>query len=249
MTHKIFALSDLHLSMAFDKPMDVFGDNWLNHPEKIACNWRANVGEDDIVLVAGDISWAMKTDQALGDLEFIADLPGQKVFVKGNHDYWWQGIGKVRKIAPTGLHFIQNDVVTFGDIAITGTRMWDFPGIHWRGVYVEPSVPVNKSARNDENDDEKIRVREIERLKLCLSKLPANSSPRILMLHYPPIGEDGGETEITKIIDGHGIDVCLYGHLHSLGSGEKHGADCVINGTRYVLTSSDWLDFRPFRIL
>jgi len=171
---RVFALADLHLSLASPKPMDVFGAQWESHAERIAAAWRETVRPEDIVLVAGDISWAMKLEDAQADLDWIAALPGEKVFIKGNHDYWWNSLGKVRQAGGAGMHFIQNDCVRLGALAIGGTRMWDFPSVRWPGTVAveEEKSPAEKNANKERGEDaEKIRERELNRLRLSLRRL------------------------------------------------------------------------------
>lgn len=252
MTRRVFAIADLHLSAARPKPMDVFGPTWTDHAERVRANWCETVGPEDIVLIAGDISWAMGLEEALPDLEWIAALPGEKVLVKGNHDYWWSGISKVRRAAPAGLHFLQNDSVVLGGFAATGTRLWDFPEIQWPlppgAAEVGEAVKAKAApARTAPTDDEKIRARELERLRLGLARLP-DALLRVVMLHYPPVGAEAEPTTITRLLDEHDIDLCVFGHLHALGDGTRTGADCTIGRTRYVLTACDWLDCAPIHL-
>ena len=146
---KIFAISDLHISTNTNKPMDVFGGNWVGYLDKIFADWVNKVTDDDLVLIGGDISWAMSIEDAQKDLELLKDLPGIKIFIKGNHDYWWSGIGKVRDVLSKNMYALQNDCIKFNDVIICGSRCWAVPGA--------PDFSVN---------DEKIYKREAERLKL-----------------------------------------------------------------------------------
>ena len=125
----VFAVSDLHLPGGQDKPMDVFGGDWAGHLEKIKADWRGKVSKEDIVLIAGDISWAMTLESALPDLNALADLPGRKIFIRGNHDYWWSGITALRRSAPDdSFYFLQNDCVRFDGLVVCGSRGWACPG-------------------------------------------------------------------------------------------------------------------------
>ena|SRR5690606_18557091 len=121
---RLFAIADPHLSRVDPKPMDIFGPGWDGHPEAFFDGWRSVVGDDDVVLVPGDLSWAMRLDDALVDLRDIADLPGRKVILRGNHDYWWPSISKLRKVLPDGMVAIQNDAVVVDEVVIAGTRGW-----------------------------------------------------------------------------------------------------------------------------
>ena len=121
---RIYAIGDTHLSRARPKPMDIFGEHWRNHEERIRDNWNAIAQDDDLLLVAGDISWAMRLDEARADLEFLATFRGEKLLLKGNHDYWWSSLARVRAIAPPRIDFLQNDSRVYGNVAIAGTRGW-----------------------------------------------------------------------------------------------------------------------------
>ena len=256
---KLFALSDLHLSLASNKPMDVFGDNWAGHAEKIRANWLATVGPDDLVLLCGDLSWGMRMADAQADLDWVRALPGIKVHIKGNHDYWWSGIKKVREAGGAGMNFLQNDALTIATVAIGGTRLWDFPFVRWPaapGEYTprepqsgdadrEPAAKA-KNGAHAEADDEKVRKNEIERLQMSLRQLSPAASLRVCLLHYPPISRTPEENELTALLREYRIDLCVYGHIHALRhENPVPAADCVIDGVRYVLSSCDWLNFRP----
>ena len=258
---RIFAIADLHLSCVRPKPMEVFGAHWQNHQARIEQSWREQVLPDDIVLVAGDISWALKLDEALPDLRWVEALPGRKVFVKGNHDYWWSSIGKVRAAAGEGMHFIQNDVVYLDGVAVGGARLWDFPGVSWSvpedaaadagapgaDQTVQPATPVAAGRERVLSPEQlaKVRARELERLRLSLSKLPAEAGVRIALVHFPPIGADGEPTQLTEIMDGFDIDICVFGHLHPRCPDALSGTDQVMGRTRYVLVSCDTIAFAP----
>ena len=248
---RLFALSDPHLSLGGDKPMHVFGSQWDNHVERLREGWLSAVGVDDIVLVPGDISWGMRLEDARPDLEFLAGLPGEKVFLRGNHDYWWQSLGKMRGLGLERVHFLQNNHVVIGGMAVGGSRLWDFPGIWWGYVSNRDNDEVAEEKREvggkrgRGEDVEKIRERELQRLALSLGQLPKEAELRVAMTHFPPLGEDGEATEITKLIGSFGIDVCVFGHVHALIDRPHAGADVVIDGTRYVLASSDYLGHTP----
>ena len=170
---KVFAVSDLHLPGNQEKPMDVFGENWAGHFKKICEDWKSKVCEEDIVLLAGDFCWAMTLDDALSDLAKLKDLPGKKVFVRGNHDFWWSGITTLRASAPdSSFYFLQNDCIRFDGLVICGSRGWSCPG----------SADFAES-------DEKIYKREGERFRLALQnagKVRQEGDILICMIHYPP---------------------------------------------------------------
>ena len=147
---KVYAISDLHLSLSGEKPMDIFGEKWDGYLEKIERNWQSIVTDDDVVLISGDISWAMKLEDAVNDLQFIAKLKGKKILIKGNHDYWWQGINKVRNCLPANVYALQNDSVKLGNYVFCGSRGWTVEG-----------------ANDFTEQDLKIYRRESERFKLA----------------------------------------------------------------------------------
>lgn len=226
----LYAISDLHLASAGDKPMDIFGQNWYRHDEKIKDNWLELVSEDDTVLVAGDISWSMKMEQGMKDLEWIHNLPGRKIMVKGNHDYWWTSITKLNKLFED-MNFIQNNFFTYEDYAICGTRGWTYPG-----------------GENFTGHDEKIYKRELTRLKLSLeSASKAGYEKFIVMMHYPPTSTDFDDTEFTKIFEEHGVSKVIYGHLH--GPVLATVKNDVKNGVEYIMTACDYINFRPVKLL
>ncbi len=248
---KLFALSDPHLSFASEKPMGVFGSRWEDHAAKLETNWRQEVGENDLVLMPGDISWAMRLGEARPDLEWLAALPGRKVLLRGNHDYWWESLGKMRALGLPGLFFLQNNQVNFPGLSLGGTRLWDFPGIRWEHVsnHDNPEVAEDKRATGQSvhrgEDAAKIRERELGRLRLSLGGLRDDGSLRVCLLHYPPLSGDGRPTDLTDLLGSFKLDLCVFGHVHALVEKEHPGADVVIGGTRYILASSDFLLHRP----
>lgn len=242
MSNKLFAISDLHLSGARPKPMDIFGSNWTGHQEKTAQAWRAAVGPQDVVLLAGDTSWAMDEAQAQPDLEFLAELPGTKVLIKGNHDYWWKAISKLRRAWAGRLEFIQNDALRLPGLIIGGSRLWSYPFVTWG------STPIGAHAEPTP-EDEKIAAREIDRLKLSLKAMgPPDGSFRAVMTHFPPLSQDAAPNQITDLLTENRIDLCVFGHLHDLDRSKIPDFDHRLNGVRYVLTSCDFLDFKPLPV-
>ena len=207
--------------------MDVFGGHWEGHFERIAKNWQFRVTDEDVVLIPGDTSWAMQLSDAVPDLRRISDLPGRKLLIKGNHDYWWGGIGQVRRALPEGMMAIQHDVADLGDVVVTGTRGWAFP-----------TEETLLSA-----EDERIFNRELIRLELALSaaRKAADGRPVLLMLHYPPLYQTERDTAFTRLIEKYPVHTVVYGHLH--GAGIRAGFAGEWNGVRYMLTSCDALGF------
>lgn len=223
---KVFAVSDPHLSFTAEKPMSIFGAVWENHWEAIAADWSEKVGADDIVLLPGDISWGMTTDEARKDLETIGAMPGKKIYVKGNHDYWWGSLSKVRGILPEGSYCIQNDALKFGKFIFCGSRGWSVPEI---GVKPDPN-------------DEKLLRREQLRLELSLKAAEklATGDPqeiKIGMMHFPPFDSRMSSTPFTDLFAKYGVKKVVYGHLH----GQKCRAELrsVKNDVEYYLTSCD----------
>jgi len=192
---KIFAIADLHLSHARPKPMDVFGPAWTDHTEQLRSHWIATVGEEDLVLLPGDISWAMTLEDAGPDLEWIHRLPGAKVMTKGNHDYWWKSVGKVRAALPGSIRVIQNDAILVEETVLAGTRLWQLPGVCSTALPLlvknPPSVVSPQAARaKDPEEEMKYVRREIGRLELSLKKAAALGGRRIVaMVHYPPLDQ------------------------------------------------------------
>lgn len=225
----IFAIADLHLGHAVDKPMDIFGSVWDNHPERLREAWERTITEEDTVLLPGDLSWAMTLDQARPDLDWIGRLPGRKVLIRGNHDYWWSGIGKVRRALPPSCWAIQNDAVSIGDWTVCGTRGWLLPD--------HPHFT---------EQDMHIYQREGERLRLSLQQAAKSNLPIIVAMHFPPLPKDGTETIFTKLLEEYEVDLCVYGHLH--GPSHRFAFEGVRNGIEYRLVSADYLDFQPVRL-
>ena len=228
----IYAVSDLHLSFTAEKPMDIFGGNWTGHFEKIKSDWLATVKEEDIVLISGDISWAMKLSDALVDLNALKGLPGKKVFIRGNHDYWWNGISKLRASAPDeSFIFLQTGAVKIGEFVIVGSRGWTCPG----------------SADYTEQDN-KLYLRESERFRLAFAE--ANSlwqegDKKIAMIHYPPFNLKNEDSLFTQLFEKNGVEKVVFGHIH--GS-VYFPLKTWRGGVEYVLTSCDKIGFRLVKI-
>ena len=227
---RIFALGDLHLSFSCEKPMDIFGPNWEGHAARIEAAWKETVKKEDLVLIPGDISWAMHMREALPDLAFIADLPGRKIILRGNHDYWWSSLSKVRDSLAPGIYALQNDCIPIAGWAIVGTRGWVCPG----------------SALFDPARDQKLYDRECIRLELSLKAAPPQM-PKLCMLHYPPFNEKRQPSGFTALLEAYGVEQVVYGHLH--GKSCKNAFEGQRNGITYTLCSADHLGFSPKCIL
>lgn len=226
----VYAIGDLHFSPNDSKPMDIFG--WGDHKEKILRDWNARVQEEDIVIVAGDVSWAMKFDEAKENLDTINQLKGKKIILKGNHDYWWQSLAKMHAAYPEIL-FLHNNHYSDDQVVIFGTRGWVVP----------------QSADFTE-DDQRVFDREMGRLKLSMDSYTGSYEGKttIVAMHYPPVNEKNQDSQLTQLMKDQKIDHMLYGHLHGIESfrnvfeGEK-------NGTMYHLVSADFMDFKLKKIL
>ncbi|QIB26821.1 metallophosphoesterase [Caloranaerobacter azorensis] len=226
----IYGISDLHLDFSGEKPMDIFGDNWLDHEVKIFENWKRIIKEEDLVLVSGDVSWAMKLEDAYIDLLKIDRLPGIKVITKGNHDYWWSTKSKLKGLKFNTIHFLQNDYFLYKNIGICGTRGW-----------------ISRDSDEFKEKDEKIFNRELNRLKLSLESIKEDVKEVIVMLHYPPFNIDGTPNEFVEIMNKYNVSTCVYGHLH--GEGHKFAVEGKIDGIKFYCISCDFIDFSPKKLL
>ncbi len=226
---KLFAIADLHLDSGGSKPMDVFGAQWTGHFEKISRDWQERVGKDDLVMIPGDISWAMQLSEALPDIEAVGRLPGLKVLTRGNHDFWWSGIGRLRSVLPEGMYAVQNDALRFGDVTVCGTRGWTLPG--------------NQTTQ----EDRKIFEREIGRLRLSLEAADQLGGIKVAMLHYPPLPEDGSATPLSELLSEHQVSWAVYGHLH--GSAGKNAFNGEKDGVRYLCVACDQIGFSLAEIM
>lgn len=243
----IWAISDPHLSFGVpNKNMDVFGPLWKDYTQKMEKNWRALVEPDDLVLIPGDISWAMTLDEALVDLNWIDALPGTKVIIRGNHDYWWSSGAKMSKIMPPSIQFIQNSALLWNDVALGGSRLWDTPEYNFNEYIHFQENPKAKEKTSTKDDAEKIFLRELERLRLSLSQMDKKAKKRIALTHYPPIGAHLLPSRASKILEEFQIDTCVFGHLHNLKKGTTLFGKA--RGVDYFLTSCDYLDFTPIKI-
>lgn len=230
----LFAIADLHLSTSSPKPMDIFGDHWGDHWAKIQTNWRTMVTPEDIVLIPGDISWAMNLEDADADLQMLADLPGRKIILRGNHDYWWPSLARLSAYEKDGIFTLQNNAFRFAPWVICGSRGWISPG---NNAY-SPAT------------DEKIYRREAIRLRLSLDagkRLLQEGDELLVMMHYPPLCEQQEHTMFTQLFQEYGVKTVLYGHLH--GPSFPWVYKGVHDGVAYHLVSCDYLHFAPKLII
>ncbi len=225
---RIFIVGDLHLSndRTIEKPMDVFGLSWKDHDLRIQEDWDAVVGDEDLVIVAGDISWGLKLEEAMADLEWIHARPGHKVLIKGNHDLWWNGITKLNQLYDD-IFFLQNSCYETEDRIICGTRGWVCPG-----------------SEGFTDRDRKIYLRESQRLKASLDAARAGNDKEIIgVLHYPPTNDKMQPSAFTELFETYGVKEVFYGHLHGQEAFKK-GLKGNLNGVCYDLVSLDYLQCR-----
>ncbi len=230
---RLFAIGDLHMSGGDDKPMDVFGPQWDRHFLRIREAWEEMVAPEDVVLIPGDISWAMQLEQAIPDLQEIGKLPGRKILCKGNHEYWWSSLSRVRAALPEGMEALQFDAAETEFCVICGTRGWNYP-----------------TARNPlEEKDQKIFRRELQRLEMALDraeKIPGGK-PILVMMHFPPRMADDPDTPFTRLLEAsERVRAVVYGHLH--GAAFAGGFAGACRGIDYYPVSCDGIGFRPREI-
>ena len=238
----IYAIGDLHLSLNKEKPMDIFGGNWKNHEQKIKENWKNTVQDNDLVILLGDFSWEMHLKDMYNDFAYLNELPGKKLLLKGNHDYWWTTLAKMREFLQENkfenIDFVYNNSYLFEDKIIAGTRGW---------------------ALNDTENSDKMNHREEERLKLSLQSGVDNFGDKeiICIMHYPPIIEENKNdannqsknlkvSNYVQIMKEYNVKTCLYGHLH--GESHKEAFEGIIEGINFKLVSSDYLDFKLYKV-
>ena len=238
----IYAIGDLHLSLNREKPMDIFGGNWKNHEQKIKENWKNTVQDNDLVILPGDFSWEMHLKDMYNDFAYLNELPEKKLLLKGNHDYWWTTLAKMREFLQENkfenIDFLYNNSYLFEDKIIAGTRGW---------------------ALNDTENSDKMNHREEERLKLSLQSGVDNFGDKeiICIMHYPPIIEENKNdannqsknlkvSNYVQIMKEYNVKTCLYGHLH--GESHKEAFEGIIEGINFKLVSSDYLDFKLYKV-
>ena len=223
----LFTISDLHLSLSTNKPMTVFR-GWENYVERIESNWRRIVKEDDTVILPGDFSWGLKLTETLEDFKFLESLPGKKILLKGNHDLWWSTVKKVNEFFVeneiNSVKLLFNNAFKIGDRVICGTRGWFY----------------------DQSDDDKIRKREVGRLRLSFEAADNLGGEKIVFLHYPPVYGDYVSNDIISVLKEFNITTVYYGHIH--GSGFNN-AISEFDGIKFKLISADCIDFTPFLIV
>ncbi|MDO5716899.1 MAG: metallophosphoesterase [Tissierellia bacterium] len=221
----IYALADTHFDGEQDKPMDIFSSCWENHQEKIRNHWVEIIRPEDWVLLAGDISWAMKLEQAEEDLRFIDSLPGKKLISRGNHDYWWASLKKMRALGLHTIDFVQNNAYSVEEYEVVGSRSW-----------------LDPQSKEFTAEDQKILDRELIRLQLSIDSAKKNR-PLIAMIHYPPFNSKKEPNIIHELLKKNNVEICIYGHLH--GVGHQQAVEGLVDGVEYHLTAADFIDFTP----
>lgn len=230
----IYAISDLHLSFSTNKPMDIFGNNWDNHADKIKENWKNNISETDTVLLPGDLSWAMNFEEAKADFEYLNKLPGRKIILKGNHDYWWGTLNKINLFLKENefenIDILYNNSFIVENRIIVGTRGW--------------------TLINNNEEDEKVFKRELLRLEMSIKNgidKYGEDKEIIVCLHYPPTNEMMMEkSEFIQIMKKYNVKTCIYGHLH--GEAHKEAIQGEIDGIELKLVSCDYTNFEVVKI-
>ncbi len=227
----LFAIGDLHLSLNGDKPMDVFGGRWQDYTNKIKKGFEAVVSENDVTVLCGDLTWGMDLDGAKEDFMFIDALPGKKIILKGNHDYWWSTASAAKKFFAENdistIDILHNNYFEYGDAAICGTRGWFY-----------------EEEKGGEHD-RKILARECLRLEASLKA--AGDREKYAFLHYPPKYLGYECPEILKLLKDYDVKMCCFGHIHSKGCASAFCGE--LNGTAFKLVSADYLDFVPAKII
>lgn len=226
----LFAIADLHLSLGTDKPMDVF-KGWDNYVDRLTDNWKKIITDDDTVVIAGDISWAMKLNDTIKDFDYINNLPGKKIFLKGNHDYWWETCNKMNKFLEeskfNSINILFNNSYICDEFAICGTRGWII------------------DAESDE--DKKILIREVGRLKASLESAKNSGKEPVVFLHYPPLYGGAVCEDIISVLKQYNVKKCYYGHIHGAAMirGSYNGE---YEGINFKLISCDALSFIPLLV-
>lgn len=240
---KVYIISDLHLSLSVDKPMDIFGDNWSDYVLRLENSWKSIVSDADYVIVPGDISWGMTIDEAAEDLRFLNSLPGKKILMKGNHEYWWNSLQKLNRLKADlqldTLFFMHTNSFYIEElgIAVVGTRGWKCP-----------------DDRDFSDDDMKVYKREVLRLEMSIKDAEKyNPCDMICVFHYPPFDYKAQPSAFTELMKKYGIGECFFGHLHGItGNVFKTGDEIPVfaspDGVVCRLVSSDYLSFSPVKI-
>ena len=224
----IYTIGDLHLSLGCEKPMDIF-PGWQGYMEKLERHWNTLVRPEDTVVLAGDTSWAMKLEDTVADFSFLQRLPGQKLLLKGNHDYWWTTVKKMERFLQENgfdsLHILHNNSILAEGLAVCGTRSWMFDV--------------------GEAHDEKVMNRELGGLRASLDAAQEGAE-RVAFLHYPPVYPNANAQQVIDLLKEYNVKRCFYGHLH--GNAIRFAVQGMVDGIEYRLISADALAFCPYKI-
>lgn len=227
----LFAIGDLHLSLGDQfKPMDIF-NGWEGYTEKLEENWKNTITDEDTVVLAGDTSWAMKLPNVFRDFEFINGLPGKKIILKGNHDYWWSTMAKMVRFIEENhfdtISLLFNNCYSYGKYGICGTRGW---------------VSIGGGT-----EDEKVQFREVQRLEVSIKEALDKGLEPLVFLHYPPVYGLTCNYDILDVLYRYEIKQCFYGHIH--GYSQKNAVTGLHDGVEYTMISSDYLKFMPYKVM
>ena len=226
----LYAIGDLHLCLGAPKPMDIFGGNWTGYMDKLKEGMSVITAEDTTVLL-GDLSWALSLEESAADFAWINEIPGRKIILKGNHDYWWSTAAKFRKFCEdngfTNMEILNNNCFEYEDWAICGTRGWFFE--------------EERSGAHDE----KVFKRELCRLEASLKA--AGEKNKMVFLHYPPKYKGYDCKEILQLLEKYQVRRCFYGHLH--GGSHKLALEGLWDGVDYRMVSADYLNFKPYKVI
>ena len=247
---KVFAIGDLHLSgNPPTKPMDIFGPHWDNHWSRIKEHWANNVTEDDIVFLVGDMSWALRLDEAACDLQEIASMPGKKYMIRGNHDYWWASANKMRNLMGDAITFLQGhgtaELIQTEEgpriIAFGGTRAYLCPGDSHFSPETDQSIYERELMRTE------AALQEMDNAVETLIDIHNIPVTKLLLLHYPPFNESNAPSGFTDLMEQYKVDTCIFGHLHDQISFKRIPKE--FGSTKLELVSADYLDFTLKQIM
>ena len=226
----LYAIGDLHLCLGAPKPMDIFGGNWTGYMEKLK-DGMSVITEKDTTVLLGDLSWALSLEESAADFAWINEIPGKKILLKGNHDYWWSTAAKFRKFCEANrfsdMEILNNNCFEYDDWAICGTRGWFFE--------------EERSGAHDE----KVFKRELCRLEASLKA--AGEKQKLVFLHYPPKYKGYECREILELLEEYEVRRCFYGHLH--GGSHRLALEGLWDGVEYRLVAADYLNFKPYKVI
>ena len=229
--------------------MDRFGPQWVGHVAQVEAAWCHLVAPEDVVCLPGDLSWAMRPGEIEEELQWLGELPGRKVLIKGNHDYWWASAAKVRRMLPEGVFALQNDSLTLDRVSFAGARGWVDDSLEFGALLpttcAEDGGPGAQHGIRGAEEDQRLYRRELARLESSLKQLDGDAALRVALLHFPPASPDLCETPVTRLLERYRVQVAVFGHLHGPGWRDFANPYGECNGVRYFLVSADFAHFRP----